>query len=579
LEPVPTTHDDTPSHGFGALDLSHRAKMEILFAILLGLFLGALDQTIVAVALPTIVTDLGGQALLTWTITIYLLTSTITVPFYGKLSDLYGRKPLLMIGITIFLIGSALSGLSQNMAQLIIFRGIQGLGAGALFPISLAVIGDLFTPQERGRYQGLFGAVFGIAAILGPLLGGFLTENWSWHLIFFINIPIGIVALAVIARLLPTVKRPDASHNFDYLGGAVFTVAVASFLVGLTNKRTDDWDTFAVGGLILIGLVLWGVFILIESRAKEPIVPLGLWKDRTYSSSIVATFLVSIGFFGAAVFLPQWFQFVQGATPTYSGLYTLALLAGLIISSVGSGILVSRTGKYKAVIMAGLAVMAVGLYLMSNIRADTPLPVLWSWMFITGLGIGPTLGVFTIVVQNAVPMRSLGVATSNLTFFRQIGGSVGLAALGTVFATRLADEIPVQIVAAGVPRQMVEQFTSQDGGNATNLFEVGKDLGATLLAAIPPQFQEAVKPIIPNIVLAINEAFSLAVGQVFLIGVGSTIGALVIVTLFMRQVPLRKAFGPRENLVAEAIEESQAAGAGVPSDPGVPLDVAEPALD
>jgi MFS family permease len=285
---------------------------------------------------------------------------------------------------------------------------------------------------------------------------------------------------------------------------------------------------------------------------------------------------VSVGFFGAAVFLPQWFQFVQGATPTYSGLYTLALLAGLIISSVGSGILVSRTGKYKPIIMAGLAVMAVGLFLMSNIRADTPLPVLWVWMFITGLGIGPTLGVFTIVVQNAVPVRALGVATSNLTFFRQIGGSVGLAALGTVFATKLSDGIPVQLVAAGVPRQMVDQFVGQDQGNATNFVRVGVDLGASILAAVPAQFQEAVKPIIPNIVFGIHQAFSLAIGQVFLIGVGSTIGALVVVTLFMRQIPLRKAVGRRENLVAEAIEESQAAGAGVPSDPGV---MPEPALD
>jgi EmrB/QacA subfamily drug resistance transporter len=334
--------DEAPAHGFGALDLPHRAKMEILFAVLLGLFLGALDQTIVAVALPTIVTDLGGQSLLTWTITIYLLASTITVPFYGKLSDLYGRKPLLMIGITLFLVGSALAGLSQNMTQLIAFRGIQGLGAGALFPISLAIIGDLFTPAERGKYQGLFGAVFGIASILGPLLGGWLTENASWHWIFYVNIPIGIVALAVIARLLPTVKRPDASHSFDYLGGAVFTVATGAFLIGLTNKQANPWDVFEVGGLILIGLALWAVFVVIEARAKEPIVPLGLWKERTYASSIVATFLVSVGFFGAAVFLPQWFQFVQGASPTMSGLYTLALLAGVIISSVGSGIIVSR---------------------------------------------------------------------------------------------------------------------------------------------------------------------------------------------------------------------------------------------
>jgi EmrB/QacA subfamily drug resistance transporter len=556
---MPTAHDDAPAQGLGAMNLSHRAKMEILFAILMGLFLGALDQTIVSVALPTIVTDLGGQELLTWTITIYLLTSTITVPFYGKLSDLYGRKPLLMIGITLFLIGSALSGLSQNMTQLIIFRGIQGLGAGALFPISLAVIGDLFTPAERGKYQGLFGAVFGLSSIVGPLLGGFLTEQISWHWIFYVNIPIGIAALVVIGRLLPTVKRPDASRNLDFLGAGVFTVAVGSFLVGLTNKQTHDWNTFEVGGLILIGLALGAVFVFIESRAKEPIVPLDLWKIRTYASSIIATFLVSFGFFGAAVFLPQWFQFVQGATPTNSGLYSLALLAGMIISSVGAGILVSRTGRYKALILGGLAVMSVGLVLMSQIRADTPLPVLWVWMFITGLGIGPTLSVFTIVVQNAVPMRALGVATSNLTFFRQIGGSIGLALLGTVFGNRLTEELPNQLVASGVPQQMVDQFAGQgSGGSATGLIQVGGDLGATILAQVPAAFRPAVEPLIPNIVLGIQQAFSLAIASVFLIGAGTTIAALA-AALFMKELPLRKTFGkPTE---AGAIGAEAAVGA------------------
>jgi len=540
---MPIGHDEAPTHGLGALDLSQRAKMEILFAILLGLFLGALDQTIVGVALPSIVTDLGGQSLLTWTITIYLLTSTITVPFYGKLSDLYGRKPLLMFGITVFLIGSALSGLSQDMTQLIIFRGIQGVGAGALFPISLAVIGDLFTPAERGKYQGLFGAVFGLSAIIGPLLGGFLTEHWSWHLIFYINIPIGLVALAVIARLLPTVKRPDASHNLDYLGGAVFAVAVTSLLIGLTNKQTNDWSTFAVGGLILIALALAAVFVVIEARAKEPIVPLNLWKDRTYASSIVATFFVSFGFFGAAVFLPQWFQFVMGATPTNSGLYTLALLAGMIISSIVSGLLVSKTGRYKPFILGGLAIMTVGLYLMSGIRAGTPLTTLWIWMFITGVGIGPTLSVFTIVVQNAVPMRSLGVATSNLTFFRQIGGSVGLALMGTVFGTRLASEIAPQMVIAGVPQQVVDQFAAQTaGGHATNLIEVGVDLGATILAGTPVQLRPVIEPLIPNIVFGIHQAFSIAISEIFLIGAGTTIAALVVAS-FMRSIPLRATFG------------------------------------
>ena len=556
---MPAVDDAAPMHGLGALNLPHRQKMEILFAILMGLFLGALDQTIVAVALPTIVTELGGQELLTWTITIYLLTSTITVPFYGKLSDLYGRKPLLMIGITLFLIGSALSGLSQNMTQLIIFRGIQGLGAGALFPISLAVIGDLFTPAERGKYQGLFGAVFGLSSIIGPLLGGFLTEQISWHWIFYVNIPIGIVALVVIGRLLPTVKRPDASRNLDFLGGGVFTVAVGSFLVGLTNKAGSDWGTFEVGGLILIGLALGVVFVLIEARAKEPIVPLDLWKIGTYSSSIVSTFLVSFGFFGAAVFLPQWFQFVQGATPTNSGLYSLALLAGMIITSVGSGIRVSKTGKYKALILGGLVVMSIGLMLMSQIRADTPLPILFAWMFITGLGIGPTLSVFTIVVQNAVPMRALGVATSNLTFFRQIGGSIGLALLGTVFANRLTEELPGQLVTAGVPQPLVDQFAGQGGGgDATSLIQVGGDLGASLLAQVPEALRPIVEPLIPSIVFGIQQAFSLAIASVFVIGAGTTIAALA-AALFMKELPLRKTFGkPAE---AGAIGAEAAVGA------------------
>jgi EmrB/QacA subfamily drug resistance transporter len=545
---MPIGHDDGPAHSLGALNLSHRAKLEILFAVMLGLFLGALDQTIVGVALPTIVTDLGGQTLLTWTVTIYLLTSTITVPFYGKLSDLYGRKPVLMFGITLFLIGSALSGLSQNMTQLIIFRGIQGAGAGALFPISLAVIGDLYTPAERGKYQGLFGAVFGVSAIVGPLLGGFLTEHASWHWIFFINIPIGIVALTVIGRILPNVRRPGVTHNLDFLGGGVFTVAVGALLIGLTNKQTSDWQTFEVGGLILIGLLLGVVFVLIEAKAKEPIVPLDLWKDRTYSSSIIATFLISFGFFGAAVFLPQWFQFVYGATPTYSGLYTLALLAGLILSSIASGQIVARTGRYKMVILAGLAIMAVGLYLMSGIQADTPLPVLWGWMFITGLGIGPTLSVFTIVVQNAVPAQALGVATSNLTFFRQIGGAVGLAVLGTVFGTRLTSELTVQLtplaprlVAAGVPPTALQGL---GGGQATSLVEVGKPLGETLLAAIPAPLQSVVAPFIDDIVAAIHQAFSIAIGEVFLIGAGTTLVALA-VSMVMREIPLRATFESR----------------------------------
>ena len=521
-----------------ALGLSHRAKLEILGAVLLALFLGALDQTIVGTALPRIVTDLGGNEYYTWVVTIYLLTSTITVPFYGKLSDLYGRKPMMMFGVAIFLVGSALSGLSQNMAMLILFRGIQGIGAGALFPIALAVIGDLYTPAERGRYQGLFGAVFGVSFIIGPFLGGFLTDNVSWHWIFYVNIPIGLISLFVLARLLPTVKRAGATRNFDILGAGVFIVAISALLIGLTNKQSGDWADLEVGGLIAASAVLGALFLLIEARAKEPIIPLGMFRNRTYTASLLSTFLVSFGFFGAIIFLPRWFQFVHGSSATESGYQIFPLLIGLIGSSIVSGLLVSRTGRYKAIILTGLVTMAVGIALMTQLKADTDIAVLWFWMFITGLGIGPTLSVYTIVVQNAVPFRQLGVATSNLTFFRQIGGSVGLAVTGTIFGSRLVEELPGQLTAAGVPPQAVSQFSNAGTGALDNLVGVGGDLGAQILSLVPPAFQEAVKPIIPNIVSGIHSAFTIGVTAAFQIGVVTTVLAAG-TALFLKEIPLR----------------------------------------
>ena len=548
-----------------ALGLSQRAKLEILGAVLLALFLAALDQTIVGTALPRIVTDLGGNEYYNWVVTIYLLTSTITVPFYGKLSDVYGRKPMLMIGVTIFLIGSALSGLSQDMAMLIAFRGIQGVGAGALFPIALAVIGDLFTPAERGRYQGLFGAVFGISFIIGPALGGLLTDNVGWHWIFYVNIPIGIVSLAVIARLLPTIKRPDITHAFDIPGAIVFTVAMVLLLVGLTNKQSADWGDPWVGGLLLGAAVLSALFVLIESRAREPIIPLGMFRNRTYAASIASTFLVSFGFFGAIIFLPRWFQFVNGSSATESGYQIFALLIGLIGSSIVSGILVSRTGRYKSIILVGLATMAVGLVLMTQLRATTELPLLWLWMFITGVGIGPTLSVFTIVVQNAVPFSQLGVATSNLTFFRQIGGSIGLAITGTVFGSRLLEEIPVQLQAAGVPAVAAGQFAGAGTAALDDLIGVGGDLGAQILSLVPTAFQDAVRPLIPAIVQGIHEAFSIAVAASFQVGVVTTVLAFV-AALAMRELPLRSAHGPGPGTPSTAPAEPRPALHGVPAE-------------
>jgi EmrB/QacA subfamily drug resistance transporter len=523
-----------------ALGLSHRAKMEILFAVMLGLFLGALDQTIVGPALPTIVTQLSGNDYYVWAITIYLLTSTISVPFWGKLSDIYGRKPIFMIGIVIFLVGSALSGLSQNMGMLILFRGIQGIGAGSLFPVALAVIGDLFTPQERGKYQGLFGAVFGIAFVAGPLIGGFLTENVGWHWIFYVNIPIGIVALFVIQRLLPTVKTPSATRNFDLIGGAIFTVAMVFLLVGLTNKQFDDWATPTVGGFILIGILGTLAFIWAEARAKEPIIPLDLWKGRTYSATMVSVFFAAFAFFGAIVFLPRWFQVVEGYSPTNSGLAALPLIIGLIFSSIASGLVVSRTGRYKWLIAGSVLIMGIGVLLMTQLTKDTDVAVVWLWMFIVGLGVGPTFSVPTIVIQNAVPFRQLGVATSNLTFFRQIGGTIALAFVGTIFGTSFKDNLVPQMSAAGVPQQVIDGFTQ---ASSTGSFDLGQltgvgDLGQALLAQIPVQFQDAIKPFIGSMVEGIHGAFSLATAQTFWLGVAGSSVALV-AAVAIKEIPLR----------------------------------------
>ncbi len=550
---APRPTDAAIARDDGPLHIDPRARFEILGAIMLALFLSALDQTIVGTALPRIVTDLHGNDLYVWVVTVYLLTSTVTGPIYGKISDLFGRRPMMMLGISIFLAGSILSGLSQEMWQLVAARGFQGLGAGAIFPISLAVIGDLFTPRERGKYQGLFGAVFGISALIGPFLGGFLTDNLSWHWVFFVNVPVGAVALYIIWRLLPPIKHPEAARSIDYLGSAVFAAAIVPILIGLTNKQTGDWTDPFVGGLILLGLLFTAVFVWVESRAPEPIVPLGLFRNRTFTASIIAVFLAAFGFFGAIIFVPRWFQVVYGSSATESGYQMFPLLIGLLGSSIASGYLISRTGRYKWLVVVALAVMSVGLLLMTNLRAETDFWVLALWMFISGVGLGPTMAAFTIVVQNAVPFQQLGVATSDLTFFRQVGGTVGLAFAGTLFGNALTAEVPKQLTAAGVPQQLVAQLGSGRVSNS-DIGSVG-NLGAQILANTPPQFKPVVEPLIPNIVAGFHEAFSLAIGSALWLGVGAAIISVVVVFFGLPELPLRRHFGAAAVAEGEALEE------------------------
>ncbi len=554
MEAFPTDTEIEPNVGEDpALGLERRAKFEILGAILLGMFLAALDQTIVGPVLPTITKDLNGADLYVWVVTSFLLTSTITVPIYGKLSDIYGRRPLLLIGISIFLIGSVLSGLSQTMWELVLFRGLQGLGAGALFPIALAVIGDLFTPAERGKYQGLFGAVFGVAFLVGPGLGGWITQNISWNWIFFVNVPIGLIALAVIARLLPNIKGRARQVKIDYLGVITLTLGLVPILIGLTVAETSSWSDPGVWGSILAGIVLLGIFILVEMRAPEPIIPLHLFRNRTFSASMISIFLATFGFGAAIVFLPLYFQVVQGSDPTASGYQLLPFLLGLIVSSIASGQIVSRTGRYKAVIVVGLIILTVGLYLMSGLRANTSDIELSLWMIVAGAGVGPMFAVFTIIVQNSVPFHELGTATSDLTLFRQIGTTMGLTLAFTLFRENLTwDLLRNQILLSGAPPDSVSVAAPPGFDVSALVNAVGNTNPFAFLSQVPAELQGAFTQ-------GFHQAFTIAIANSMLLGVGAALLS-VVAAFFLHEIPLRTTHAARPAVEGRPTGEAAAAG-------------------
>ncbi|MFJ4004533.1 DHA2 family efflux MFS transporter permease subunit [Streptomyces sp. NPDC090023] len=410
-------------------------------ALLLGLLLAALDQTIVSTALPTIVSDLGGLEHLSWVVTAYLLASTAATPLWGKLGDQYGRKRLFQLAIVIFLIGSALCGMAQNMPQLIGFRALQGLGGGGLMVLSMAIVGDIVPPRERGRYQGLFGAVFGATSVLGPLLGGLFTEQLSWRWVFYVNLPIGIVALVVIATALHIPRRTER-HTIDYLGTLLIaSVATCLVLVASLGGTTWPWASAQIIGLAVLGVVLAVAFVAVERRAAEPVLPLGLFGIRTFTLAAVISFIVGFAMFGAMTYLPTFLQIVHGISPTMSGVHMLPMVVGLLLTSTVSGQIVSRTGRWKVFPVAGTAVTALGLLLLHQLDERSSTLEMSLYFFVFGLGLGLVLQVLILIVQNAVSYEDLGVATSGATFFRSIGASFGVAIFGTVFSGRLGDKL------------------------------------------------------------------------------------------------------------------------------------------
>ncbi len=506
----------------------------ILIGVILGMLLAALDQTIVGTALPHIVASLGGLDHYAWVVTAYLLASTVSIPIWGKLSDIYGRRTFFILGMVIFLIGSALAGTSQNMTQLIIYRGIQGLGAGAMMPIAMAIIGDLFPPAERGKWQGLIVAVFGLASIVGPTLGGWITDNWGWRWVFYVNMPVGVIAILTAGFVMPklVIRR---QHIIDYLGVVTLVAGTVPLLLAFSWAGTQyAWGSWQIISLFSFSVVMLIIFFLVEMRATEPIISPQLFKNSIFTVSTIAMFLVSAGMFGAILYLPLFVQGVLGNTATDSGLVLTPLMLGFMFSSIVGGQLLSRTGRYKILAMIGFTIAAIGMFMLSRMTPNTSQGEVVRNMLVTGLGIGVMMSLFTIVVQNAFPYRQLGEVTASLTFFRSIGSTMGVAVMGTImtneFQNALQTNIPA-ILKRLIPADRLAQLENPQ-------LLLAPDVVAKIqhsFAALGPQGLIIFKQLIE----AIQKSLSTAITDVFFLGFILMVLGFISV-LFLREIPLRK---------------------------------------
>jgi EmrB/QacA subfamily drug resistance transporter len=521
---------DDPEHRSMGDGLSRTRLILVTIGTMLGLLLAALDQTIVGTAMPRIVSDLNGLAYYTLVTTVYLVASTVMVPIAGKLGDLFGRKPFLLAGMIGFVAASALCGLSQNMFQLIAFRGIQGVFGGILFATVFTVIGDLYPPAVRVRIQGLFGAVFGLASVLGPTVGGYLTDNLGWRWVFYVNVPVGILAVLTVATTMPFIRTKASWRDIDFAGAGLLVLGVAPLLTALTITRDHAWTSPEVLGLLGFAAIMLVLFYLVEQRGENPIVPFRLFQDRTFAVSVIAGFLTGFGMFGTIIFVPLIYQGVLGISATNSGQLLTPMMLGLVFASVLSGQLIVRIPRYRFVGTAGIALMLLGMWLLSQITASSSRLEVVRDIVIVGAGLGTTFPLYINAVQSALPRKLLGVGTSQIQFWRNMGGTIGTAVLGSLLVQRLDTNIKAQL--ATLPAGASRLVPKGGSSNAQSLFDQSKISAAR--AALPAQ----VAPLFDQVLHAIRAGLATTLHELFLYG-GAVLILALIASVFLRDVPLR----------------------------------------
>jgi EmrB/QacA subfamily drug resistance transporter len=515
-----------------------RKQIIITFGgVMLAMFLGALDQTVVGTAMPRIIADLGGFSQYTWITTVYIITSAVVVPITGKLTDIYGRRIFYIIGLTIFVAASVLCGISSSMNQLIIFRAIQGIGAGVIMANAFIVIGDLFPPAERGKYQGFIAAVFGVSSIVGPTLGGYITDTLSWHWVFFVNVPLGIIIILLFIFFFPNVRPDNLKHTIDYPGVVLLIFTVVPLMLALSWGGVEyAWGSAPIIGMFAFSVVSLLLLIWVESRSKEPIIPLSIFRDRIVSVSSVLIFLTSGGMFGSIIFIPLFFQGVLGATATSSGSFITPMMLGVVFGSALSGQVLSRAGgHYRLQGVVGLAMMGIGMWLLSRMNVDTSNTTAIVYMVITGFGLGITMPLYMLAVQNTVPYKVLGAATSSTAFFRALGGTVGLAVFGSVmnnkFAADITTRLPADFVASAPPQQLESIISNPQA-------LISPDAQAQLQALIANTGNQS-GVMLEGVMQSMRESLSISISHVFLYALVAIIVAFI-VNLFLKEVPLRQ---------------------------------------